>query len=80
MSLFVSWEEVFESAALAMIAWGWRSLGCTAGWGCLCEFVRLLEDVTSVSLNVRALSSSAVVMAFFFQGTFQTQEHASKSI
>ena len=67
MSLFVSWEEVFESAALRMIptAWGWRSPGCTAGWWCLCEFVRVLEDVTSISLKVRALSFLAVVMAFF---------------
>jgi hypothetical protein len=60
MSLFVFWEEVFGSVALTIIptAWGWRSLACATGWGCLCRFVWVLGDVANISLYVRALSES----------------------
>jgi hypothetical protein len=52
MSLFVSWEEVFESVALTIIpsAWGWRSLGCAPWWGCFCTFDWVVGIVTSISL------------------------------
>ena len=61
ISLFVSCDDVLESAALTISAWvvDGASLGCTTVRSSLGQLVIVPRDVAGCSLNKRALSSFA---------------------